>query len=242
MTNNYLNSFFNELSSLQFIINSVIDGRSKIGLGKVISVDKDKKLVDIQPLSSHSYKDGQEIPQVPVYGISYFRLQAGKNAIIIDPKVGDIGVYACADRDISRIVATKKASIPATNRKDSPSDAIYFGSVLGDKPEQFIEIKDDGIYITTPNDIFASCKNLFVKSSGNIQATCKDMDVSASGDVNIKAVNVKIDASSSVNIKSPSINLDSNVTANSFVVNGINVENHVHGGVQTGTGTTGGMQ
>lgn len=227
MNKNYLNSYQDDFNAIKAIINHVVDGRSKISLGKVIAVYKDKKQVDIQPLSSHSYKDGQEIPQVPVYGISYFRLQAGKNAIIIDPQVGDIGVYACADRDISRIVATKKASIPATNRKDSPSDAIYFGSVLGDVPNQFIEIKDDGIHITTPNDI---------------TATCKDMVVNASGDVNIKAVNVKIDASSNVDVTASKINLNSTVYANDVIISSISVGSHTHGGVQTGGGSTGGMQ
>lgn len=50
MNKNYLNSYQDDFNAIKAIINHVVDGRSKIELGKVIAVYKDKKQVDIQPL------------------------------------------------------------------------------------------------------------------------------------------------------------------------------------------------
>ena len=68
--------------------------------------------VDVQPLVK--LIDGNRISSSHsvVYGIPYFRIHGGSNAIIIDPAVGDIGFVICSDRDISSVKATKSAGEP----------------------------------------------------------------------------------------------------------------------------------
>src|ERR1700761_723703 len=57
---------------------------------------------------------GQPTPHGPIYGVQYFRLQGGTDAVIIDPKKDDIGVAIFSRRDISKVVATKAPALPGS--------------------------------------------------------------------------------------------------------------------------------
>lgn len=117
---------------------------------------------------------GGSMQQDTVFGLPYFRLQGGKNAIIIDPVVGDVGFAVVCDRDISSAKENKDYANPSSHRRFSLSDGIYVGGVLNDTPEQVIVFKDGMIEVTTP--IF--------KVNGKIQATD---DISTTGEVTAKA-------------------------------------------------------
>lgn len=93
-----------------------------------------------------AYKHGN------VFGICYFRLQGGENAIIMDPKEGDIGVAIISDRDISVIKKTKKQGNPGSRRRFSLPDAIYIGGVLNGIPKQYVRFSADGIDLKDKNE------------------------------------------------------------------------------------------
>jgi hypothetical protein len=42
--------------------------------------------------------------------VPYFRVQGGADAIIIDPKVGDLGIAVFCSRDITGVKRSKEAS------------------------------------------------------------------------------------------------------------------------------------
>lgn len=84
-----------------------------------------------------SYKHGN------VFGLCYFRMQGGPNAVIMDPKKGDIGIAVISDRDISTVKKTKKQANPGSRRRFALSDGIYLGGVLNGTPTQYVRFLTD---------------------------------------------------------------------------------------------------
>ena len=107
--------------------------------------------VDIHPLVSQLDANGNVIDHTIIYNVPYMRIQGGANAIILDPKVGDIGIAVFCDRDISNVKENKTISAPATLRKHDMSDAIYLMSMISVIPTQYIRFHDGGIAVHTPN-------------------------------------------------------------------------------------------
>ena len=84
----------------------------------------------------------------PVRSLCYFRLQAGKKAVIMDPKAGDIGLAVICDRDIQAVKTNLKASQPASRRRFDLADGVYLGTVLSkDTPTSYLQFADDGTVI-----------------------------------------------------------------------------------------------
>lgn len=86
-----------------------------------------------------------------IEGIPWWRLQGGLNGIICDPKVGDIGLLVCSDRDINAVKSTGKVSNPGSDRQFSVADGIYIGGLLNHTPNQYVWFTDDGIVIFDMN-------------------------------------------------------------------------------------------
>lgn len=82
-----------------------------------------------------------------VQNIAYCRMQAGKNAVIMDPQVGDIGLAVFCDRDTSVVRKTKKAAAPGSRRRFDKSDGVYVMTVLGDTPTRYVQFRQDGTII-----------------------------------------------------------------------------------------------
>lgn len=112
------------------------------------------------------------IPNVPMENIPYFRLQGGGNAIIIDPKPGDIGLIAFARRDITVTKQTKEEGPPPSLRTHDVSDGLYIGGLLNGAPSQWIHFLDAGVHIksTAPVTIDATLLqvNCPIISTGDI--------------------------------------------------------------------------
>jgi hypothetical protein len=84
--------------------------------------------------------------------IAYLRMQAGNKAIIMDPKPGDLGLVVFADRDTSVVRKTKKPSQPGSRRRNNMADGVWVMSLLGDKPETYIQFTDDNKIVISPDD------------------------------------------------------------------------------------------
>lgn len=93
------------------------------------------------------------IPNVPMENLPYFRLQCGGNAIIMDPKPGDIGLAAFARRDISGLKQSKAEGAPPSLRTHDVSDGLYIGGFLNSAPSQWIQFLDSGIKVHSPSNI-----------------------------------------------------------------------------------------
>ena len=123
--------------------------------------------------------NNQGIPNVPMHDMPYFRLQGGSNAVIIDPKPGDIGLAAFCYRDISETKRNKTEAPPPSLRAHDPSDGVYFGSFLSGAPQQYIHFLDAGVNIVSTGDInmtAAGAVNINAGAELNIEAAAVSHD------------------------------------------------------------------
>lgn len=114
---------------------------------------KEVGFVDVLPLVKLMDGEGTTYSHGVVNGLPYFRLQGGKDkAVILDPKVGDIGVAVFADRDISGVKRQKKEVPPASFRRFDMADGMFFPCFLGGKPSCYVRFTDDNDIIASPDD------------------------------------------------------------------------------------------
>lgn len=146
----------------EFIVKQLMAKLDVMKLGQITAVHGgagaiDKAgTVDVQLLVSQLDGAGNATPQGIVYGIPWSRVQGGKNALICDPEIGDIGYISCADRDISNVksaVANGKSPKvnPGSYRIYSVSDGVWVGGCLNVAPEQYIVFTATGIRIVDKN-------------------------------------------------------------------------------------------
>lgn len=119
--------------------------------------------VDAVPLVNQMDGAGQTFPHGTVFNLPYVRVQGGKNAVICDPEVGDVGLAVICDRDISSVKANKKAANPGSRRRFSLADGVYIGGILNGTPEQHIRFTTTGISISDKNG-----NSLVMGDTGNI--------------------------------------------------------------------------
>ncbi|TNH43827.1 phage baseplate protein [Photorhabdus luminescens subsp. sonorensis] len=105
--------------------------------------------VDILPLVLQVDGAGNTYDNATVYNVPYFRYQGGKNAVILDPKVDDLGFCFTASRDISKVKRVKGSAPPGSKRKYDMSDSLYIGGLLNGAPSQYVHFLDSGIDVVS---------------------------------------------------------------------------------------------
>lgn len=163
------------IGEIGYIVDNLLSKMQTITLVKIENVKggktKEVGFVDVKPLVSQVDGANNIIEHGIIYNIPYFRLQGGTNAIIIDPKKGDIGLCAFANRDISGVKATKKETPAQSKRMFDFSDGLYIGGFLNGKPEQYIYFNENGITINTEKTVTINANTVIngtLKTSGTI--------------------------------------------------------------------------
>ena len=153
---NYATSPTSPHNALRFAIDMAQDARMNCTIVQVKKIKTDGGVapigrVEVLPLVQMVNGVGQTVDHVSVYNLPYIRMVGGKSAVIIDPKVGDIGIVVVADRDISAVKNSKKMSPPGSARANNIADGIFIGCCLSDKPENYIRFVDDSTIELTPD-------------------------------------------------------------------------------------------
>lgn len=176
----------------------------------------DVGFVDVKPMVNQVDGQGLPTPHATIYGIPYLRIQGGRNAVIIDPEPGDIGICVFANRDISRIKATRAPGSPGSLRQFSFSDGMYLGGILNGIPSQYVQFSSAGIKIVSPTAVL------------------------------LEAPTVDINASEACTITTPTFTVNGESVFNGHVdmpngaaINGREFLDHAHGNVQPGSGQSG---
>lgn len=156
-------------NSLSFLVRQMLNGVRTATLVQVVSVTNEGGvgpvgLVDVQILVSRVDGAGQVIDAGLVHNVPYFRLQGGANAVILDPKIGDIGIALMADRDISSVKSTKAAAAPGSNRKHDMADALYLGGVLNGEPQQYVRFAAEGLELVSPTKVTVKAPDVAIVS------------------------------------------------------------------------------
>ena len=137
------NDLLDNYNSLIFVINQLIKNTiNTVELVRVELINEDGT-IDVIPVVKRETADGTYAENGTIPNVKYIQYQAGTNAVIVKPQVGDIGLLLINKRDISNA----QGGIVATNRMFNPCDGIYLGGVFGlnQNPVNFIEVNDSGI-------------------------------------------------------------------------------------------------
>ena len=136
------------------------------------------------------------IPKLP-----FFRPQAGKAAIVMDPQPGDKAVLIAMKRDSSGVAAGKNEPVqPGSFRTFDQSDGYLINGFLGEKPEIWLHLNP------VSGDISLSTK------AAKIDISCRE-----AGDIDIKTAggNVSLSASTAITLTAPDICLNGNLRVSS---------------------------
>ena len=183
--------------------------------------------VDVQVIVTQLTGNNTVVANPSISNVPYFRLQGGKNAIVIDPQVGDIGIACFCQRDISSVKSIRAIAPPGSHRMFSFSDAVYLGGMLNGTPEQYIKFDGSGIEVYSPTKITCMAPEILLEAESRVT-----MDTPL---VQITGQMVQTGAKGSGAQTSGGITN----TGGTISSNGIVLETHVHGGVQAGGSNTG---
>lgn len=141
-------------NQVNFLVRAILNNTATVTLVQVMGVTSGGEaakavFIDVMPLVNQVDGKGNATPHGIIHDIPFVRLQAGRNAVIIDPQVGDIGLALVCSRDISGVKATGAAATPGMVRSFDYADSIYLGAVLGDAPEQYLAFRG-GMDAETP--------------------------------------------------------------------------------------------
>lgn len=166
-----------DFNSILFLVQSVLGRIATATLVRVMAVSNAGALapvgfVDILPLINQVDGNNNAVPHATVFHCPYFRLQGGANAIIIDPKVGDIGIAIFADHDISSVVANRAQSNPGSRRRFDMADGLYIGGVLNGTPTQYIRYSAEGIDVVSPTEINISAPVVRLHAATSLHMDC----------------------------------------------------------------------
>jgi len=160
--------------------------------------------VDVQPLVNQLNGEGKATPHNILHNLPYFRLQGGKNAVIIDPEVGDIGIVVFADRDISGVNNSKDQANPGSGRRFDMADGMFIGGVLNGTPEQYVQFNGGGIHVHSPTKIKLTAPDIEITADNSIKSTATTVQTTASASITDNAPIATTNA--------PVIGLNGNVT------------------------------
>lgn len=165
-----------DFNQVEFVARQVLNKAATTTLVQVKGVTTSGGLspvgfVDVQPMVHQIDGLGKPTPHGTIYNLPYLRLQGGSDAIIIDPKVGDIGMASFASHDISGVKKNKAPSNPGSRRRFAWADGLYHGGMLNGVPNQFVRFHADGIAIGTPHKVTIDAMNIQLDASGNLAVT-----------------------------------------------------------------------
>ena len=133
-------------------IASNIQKINTVFLAKIISVSTEgtegTKTVMAQPLICQIDANGNALPSPKLVEIPHYRVQAGTGAFVINPHVGDIGVFVCAKRDKSNIKnGVNDPQTPASFRSFDLADSIMIATIHTETASTYIYIDPDNVTI-----------------------------------------------------------------------------------------------
>lgn len=122
--------------------------------------------VNVQPIVNMVDGDGNALEHGTIYNVPYLQMRAGTSAIVAVPVVGDIGLMAVCDRDISSAKTSLAPGPPPSGREYDLSDAIYImGISLGIPPTTTVTVNAAGIALADATG------NIIAMTTGGISIT-----------------------------------------------------------------------
>ena len=127
--------------------------------------------VDARPLVAQVDAWGNALPMATLHHLPYFRLQAGRAGIVLDPVPGDIGLAVFAQSDCSTLrQGQTETAQPGSWRKFDQADGFYVGGFLNKSVDTFVRLAQDGsITIKAPGNVTIDAPS--VSMTGDLYVT-----------------------------------------------------------------------
>lgn len=193
-------------------------------------------MVSVQPLVNLVTGTGDGMAQSTLYQLPYLRIQGGENAVIVDPKAGDIGLAVYAMRDTETVKANRdgKAANPGSARMYSKGDGFYLGGFLNGQPKRYVMVDDTGITLDDGQGGKLELKGgkLTITAPAGIESTSptevhNTPALTMGGDGAVATMNADMQINGTV------------TSTGDQVAGSISQMHHTHTGVETGSGNTG---
>ena len=218
-------------------INSVLQKINTVFLGRIISVKSGgvngSKTVTAQPLICQIDANGNALPSPKLVEIPHYRVQAGTGAIILDPKVGDIGVFVCCKRDSSNVKnGVSDPQVPASFRSFDLADSIMIATIHTGAADTYIHIipENGEIIIKAPSSLTVNTAAATINASGSTAINSPETTIS--GHVTIRG-GLSVSGGEGAQV-------DGSISASGDITGGnISLQSHRHSGVQAGGSNTG---
>ena len=205
-------------------------------LAKILSVSTagvgGTKTVTAQPLICQIDANDNALPSPKLVEIPHYRVQAGAGAFVVNPHVGDIGVFVCAKRDISNIKnGVTDPQTPASFRSFDLADAIMIATIHTGTASTYVYIDPDNgtIEIKAPASLTVNTATATINASGSTSINSPETTIS--GHVTIKG-GLSVSGGEGAQVDGAL------TTTGDVVANGISLDNHVHGSVMSGSSDT----
>lgn len=163
------------LNQLEFIVKNITRGMSTsipVLITAVQSGDTNAAgYVDALPLVAQIDAWGNSLPMAVIHHLPYFRLQAGRAAVVLDPVPGDIGLAVFAQSDCSNLKQGATQTVqPNSWRRFDQADGFYVGGFLNKSVDTFVRLAQDGsITIKAPGNVTIDAPN--VSMTGDLYVT-----------------------------------------------------------------------
>ena len=186
-----------------------------------------------QPLICQIDANGNALPSPQLVEIPHYRVQAGTGAFVVNPHVGDIGVFVCAKRDISNIKnGVTDPQVPASFRSFDLADSIMIATINTGTASTYIYIDPDSgtIEIKAPESLTVNTATATINASGSTSINSPETTISG---------HVTINGGLSVS-GGEGAQVDGSISASGDITGGnISLQSHRHSGVTSGGSNTG---
>lgn len=238
-SNRAANTGSSAVNALAFFVDSLLRG----GVNTAIPVRVDSctapgpgesaGYVSATPLVCQRDARGDTLPPVSIPRLPFLRIQCGRAALVADPQPGDIGLAVFAQQDCSRVTAGTEQPVPAGSfRCFDMSDGFYLGGFMGPPPDTFIHLDPENgeIRLNCPQKVTVESPELEIRAADSVALNTPLVRVAGrivqSGELG---------AGAGSEFRGGFTNTGGQITSN-----GVTLETHTHGGVETGSGSTGG--
>lgn len=166
----------NDYNTLSFVFWMLMQKVQTSTLVKVISCTNQGGLspvgrVTVQPCVNQMTGVRQAVPHGQIFNCLYSRISGGRNAVIMDPEVGDLGLMVFCSRDITNVIANVGPANPGSFRMFDWADGVFTMNVpVGITPNQYIRFSDtDGIVMSSPTKITLTAPEVDIGLTGTVK-------------------------------------------------------------------------
>jgi hypothetical protein len=203
-------------------------------------------LIDVQPSINIRTREEQVIPRSSVLNVPMQQPASSQGGLIFPVKVGDSVLLVFSMRGIDRWkYGSGSPEAPSDFRKFDKKDCVAIPCIFPSSRSVADPVKHGSDYelgdVCLYNNLSESNYNeVVLKKNGGVVVNCKTAVVNASQSMQVNTPDFTI------NTSTYRVNADSyygtattfNMTG-SWILNGIAMETHTHGGVEPGAGSTG---